>query len=228
MITLLGVGHVFDIGGAIRGEIIARRPRVVALELDSVRYQALMSRMPRARGISPLSLLAQFQVRIARQYGVEVGDEMVAAARAAQEIGSEIALIDQDSRTVLGRVWREMSFRERVRLLVSTVGGFLTRREKVEAELQRFYQDEHSFLQEFARELPTAKRILIDERDASMASALRQLEQAKGDVVAVVGEGHVDGLLQILAGTATQVVHLQQLRSAPSHPNASVNVSVQL
>jgi len=184
--------------------------------------------MPRARGISPLSLLAQFQVRIARQYGVEVGDEMVAAARAAQEVGSEIALIDQDSRTVLGRVWREMSFRERVRLLVSTVGGFLTRREKVEAELQRFYQDEHSFLQEFARELPTAKRILIDERDASMASALRQLEQAKGDVVAVVGEGHVDGLLQILAGTATQVVHLQQLRSAPSHPNASVNVSVQL
>jgi pheromone shutdown protein TraB len=228
MITLLGVGHVFDIGDAIRGEILHRRPRVVALELDSVRYQALMNRTPRARGISPLALLAQFQVRIARQYGVEVGDEMVAAARAAQEIGSEIALIDQDSRSVLGRVWREMSFGERVRLLVSTVGGFLTRRERVEAELQRFYQDERSFLGEFARELPTAKRILIDERDASMAFALRRLEEAKGDVVAVVGEGHLDGLLRHLAGAATQVVHLQELRSAPSGPNASVNVSVQL
>ena len=88
MITLLGVGHVFDIGRSIRSEILARHPKVVALELDPVRYHALMSRTPRARGISPLALLAQFQIRIARQYGVEVGDEMVAAARAAQEIGS--------------------------------------------------------------------------------------------------------------------------------------------
>src|SRR6266581_9347893 len=86
MITLLGVGHVFDISRAIRAEILGRRPRVVALELDPARYHALMSREPRARGLSPLALLAQFQIRIARQYGVEVGDEMVAASRAAQEV----------------------------------------------------------------------------------------------------------------------------------------------
>src|SRR2546429_8746376 len=108
MITLLGVGHVFDIGRSIRSEILARRPKVVALELDPVRYHALMSRTPRARGISPLALLAQFQIRIARQYGVEVGDEMIAAAQAAQEIGSEIALIDQDSRAILRRGWEGM------------------------------------------------------------------------------------------------------------------------
>src|SRR6266542_1140045 len=179
MITLLGVGHVFDIGRAIRAEVLARRPRVVALELDPARYQALMGREPRARGLSPLALLAQFQIRIARQYGVEVGDEMVAAAKAAQEVGSEVALIDQDSRAVLGRVWREMSFGERVRLLVSAIGGLFTRKERVDA-------DERGFIEEFARELPTAKRILIDERDALMASTLRQVADAKGDVVAVV------------------------------------------
>ncbi len=228
MITLLGVGHVFDIGKAIRAEIFARRPKVVALELDPVRYHALMNRTPHGRGLSPLALLAQFQMRIARQYGVEVGDEMVAAARAAQEVGSEIALIDLDSRAVLRRVWREMSFRERVRLLLSAVGGLFTRKERVEAELQRFYQDEASFLQEFARELPTAKRILIDERNGTMATSLRQLAEAKGDVVAVVGEGHVDGLLQHLDGVATEIVHLQELRSAPSTPNATASVSVQL
>ncbi|TLZ98479.1 MAG: hypothetical protein E6J94_08720 [Methanobacteriota archaeon] len=228
MITLLGVGHVFDIGRSIRSEILARRPKVVALELDPIRYDALLSRTPRARGLSALALLAQFQIRIARQYGVEVGDEMVAAARAAQEIGSEIALIDQDSRSVLGRVWRDMSFRERIRLLTSTVGGFFTRKERVEAELQRFYRDEPAFIQEFARELPTAKRILIDERDTAMAAKLRHLAESKGDVVAVVGEGHVDGLLHQLAGAAVQVVHLQQLRTPAAGPNASASVSVQL
>ncbi len=228
MITLLGVGHVFDIGRAIRAEILARRPKVVALELDPARYHALMSRAPQARGLSPLALLAQFQIRIARQYGVEVGDEMVAAAKAAQEIGGEIALIDLDSRVVLRRVWREMSYAERVRLVLSAVGGLFTRREKVESELQRFYRDEQSFIQEFAKELPTAKRILIDERDATMAGALRQLADAKGDIVAVVGEGHVDGLVRALSGVPVQIVHLEELRATPAVPNASANVSVQL
>src|SRR3989454_10624675 len=83
MITLLGVGHVFDIGAAIRSEVLARRPKVVALELDPARYQAIMSREPRRRGWSLLGLLAQFQVRIANQYRGQVRDEMVAAARAA-------------------------------------------------------------------------------------------------------------------------------------------------
>jgi len=228
MITLLGVGHVFDLGRAIRAEILARRPKVVALELDPIRYHALVRKTPRARGVSALSLLAHFQIRIAHQYGVEVGDEMIAAARAAQEIGSEIALIDQDSQAVLGRVWREMSLRERVRLVVSAVGGLFIRKEKVEAELERFYRNEPGFLQEFSRELPTAKRILIDERDASMARALQELAASKGDVVGVVGEGHVDGLVRHLGRVPLQVVHLQALRTAPAGPNASVNVSVQL
>src|SRR3989440_5372439 len=150
MITLLGVGHVFDIGRSIRAEILARRPRVVALELDPIRYNALLNRAPRGRGLSPLALLAQFQIRIARQYGVEVGDEMVAAARAAQEIGAEIALIDQDSRAILGRVWRDMSLTERGRLLVSPIGGLFTPKENDEAEPPRLYQNEAAFLQEFA------------------------------------------------------------------------------
>ncbi len=222
MITLLGVGHVFDIGAAIRAEVLARRPKVVALELDPIRYQAIMSREPRRRGWSVLGLLAQFQVRIADQYGVQVGDEMVAAARAAQEVGSEVVLIDEDSRVVLRRVWGD------IRLLTSALGAFFTRKEKVEAELQRFYRDEQSFLSEFAAELPTAKRILIDERDVAMARTLHQVAESRGDVVAVVGEGHVEGLLRHLAGVPIEVVHLEQLRSAPAGPNASVNVSVHL
>src|SRR5947208_5236556 len=108
MITLLGVGHVFDIGRSIRAEILARRPRVVALELDPIRYNALLNRAPRGRGLSPLALLSQFQIRIARQYGVAVGDEMGAAAPAAQEIGGAIALIHPDSTAVLQGVWTDL------------------------------------------------------------------------------------------------------------------------
>src|SRR2546430_12067021 len=95
MITLLGVGHVFDIGRSIRSEILARHPKVVALELDPIRYHALRSRTPRAHGISPLALLAQSQIRIARQYGVEVADEMIAPALASEQNGLYMTLIVQ-------------------------------------------------------------------------------------------------------------------------------------
>src|SRR5438128_9992239 len=98
MITLLGVGHVFDIGAAIRAQVLARRPKVVALELDPVRYQAIMSREPRRRGWSVPWLLAHFQLRIADRDRVQVADEMAAAARAGQAIGSGVVRIAEDSR----------------------------------------------------------------------------------------------------------------------------------
>src|SRR5436309_14780513 len=101
MITLLGVGHVFDIGRSIRAEILARRPRVVALELDPIRYNALLNRAPRGRGLAPLAVVAQFQIRIAWQYGGEDGEAMVAVAGAAQVIGTERALRDQDAAAAL-------------------------------------------------------------------------------------------------------------------------------
>ena len=230
MITLLGVGHVFDLERSIRHAIFARRPRVVALELDPARFASLMNRSPRAPRASVFGLLAQFQARIAEQYGVQVGDEMVAAAKAAQEVGSEVALIDQDSRVTLSRAWSGMSFQERVRLVVFAVSGLFVRKQRVERELDRFYQDERAYLEQFAHELPTIKRVLIDERDAHMADALRQIHTAKGDVLAVVGDGHIEGLGRLLAGEPVQVVRLRDLVQPPaaSSPTASTTVSYRL
>lgn len=229
MITLLGVGHVFDLGASIRGAIHARAPKVVALELDAARFTYLMNRTPRARRPSVLGLIAEFQARIAEQYGVQVGDEMVAAAKAAQEIGCPVALIDQDSRVTLSRAWRAMSFAERVRLVVFAVSGLFVRRKRVEAELDRFYQDERGYLEQFAKELPTVKRVLIDERDAQMAQALRELHATRGEVVAVVGDGHIEGLGRLLQGLPVEVVRLRDLqRPPPAAPSASATVSYRL
>jgi pheromone shutdown protein TraB len=228
MITLLGVGHVFDLGRSIRAEIHRRRPRVVALELDHPRFAALAARAQGAGRPSLFSVLGRFQSRIASQYGVQVGDEMLAAARAAQEVGSEIALIDRDSRATLLRAWHLMPFRERVRLLSSVLGSFFIPRAKVEEELARYEADERAVMEEFAAELPTVKRVLIDERDEHMATVLRDLHRAKGDVVAVVGDGHIDGLQGRLEGESVDVVRLKELRAQVDSPGASATVSYQL
>ncbi len=235
MITLLGVGHVFDLGRSVRDQILRRRPRVVALELDPARYAYLANRGPRSSRPSLFGLLARFQARIASEYGVQVGDEMLAAARAAAESGSEVALIDRDSRVTLRRAWSEMAFEERIRLFISALGSLLVRPKRVEAELDRFYQDEHAYVEEFGRELPTVKRVLIDERDAYMADALRQLHAAKGEVVAVVGDGHVEGLSRLLNDVPLEVVRLRELQTGRvgtpaggSGSNASATVSYRL
>src|SRR3989304_1872524 len=73
MITLVGVGHVFDIGARVRDVVLARRPKVVALELDPLRYSALLSRRREARGVSLLHLLASLESKIAREYGAQGG-----------------------------------------------------------------------------------------------------------------------------------------------------------
>lgn len=221
MITLLGVGHVFDIGPSIRTAIQRRSPKVVALELDPARFAYLMNRTPRARRLSVFGLIAEFQARMAEQYGVQVGDEMVAAAKAAAEVGCPVALIDQDSRVTLTRAWQAMSFSERVRLVVFLLSGLLASRKRVEAELDRFYQDERGVLEQFAKELPTVKRVLIDERDAQMAQAIRSLHESKGDVVAVVGDGHVEGLSGLLQGVPFEVVRLRELQPRPPAQGAA-------
>ena len=58
MITLLGVGHVFDLGASIRTAIQTRAPKVVALELDPARFAYLMNRQPRSSRASVIGLLA--------------------------------------------------------------------------------------------------------------------------------------------------------------------------
>src|SRR3989304_937153 len=98
MITLVGVGHVFDIGARVRDVVLARRPKVVALELDPLRYSALLSRRREARGVSLLHLLASLESKIAREYGVQVGDEMLAGAQAARGAGGAPGLVDRAPR----------------------------------------------------------------------------------------------------------------------------------
>ncbi len=226
MITIIGVGHVFDIGGQVRQVVLNRQPGVVGVELDRERYYALSNRQGREDSGVLYRLLSLFQRRIAHEYGVEVGDEMLAAAKAATELGAEIAFLDMDSGMVLSRLWDSMTFEEKVKLFVSTFAAFFVGKKQVERELERFDKDSKSYIEEFAGQFPSVKRILIDDRDRYIAEGVRQLAAKYGKVVAVVGEGHVDGITRQLMDMGPEVVRLRELRSNPSESNASISFAV--
>ncbi len=226
VITLIGVGHVFDLGSSLRGAIEARRPKVVGIELDAARFAALQAGTPRGPPLSLYGLIAFIQRRIARDYGTTAGAEMLAAATAGRDIGAGLAFLDLDSRAVLARLMRTMTLREKVRFATSVLGGLFLRKEKVDAEISKFDANQPAFFDELAREFPAIKQVLIDERNAHMAESIRTLERDHGSVLAVVGEGHIEGLASLLADRSPELVRLRDLRGRPPEGNASVTVSV--
>ena len=231
LVTLIGTGHVFDIGARVREEIRRAAPQVVGIELDPPRYQALRSRNKDKKGV-PLvyRILADFQARIADAYGVEAGDEMLAAADEARALGVQLALIDVDAQRAFQRLRKEMGFREKMRFLVSLVGGALMPGKSVEKQVDEMQDNYALWFEEMGRQFPTLKRVLLDERNEHMARHLEHLARGRERVVAVMGDGHVDGVEAILKakGVPVRTVRLRDLRKAAPAPvgNATATLSI--
>jgi pheromone shutdown protein TraB len=233
LITLIGTGHVFDIGARVREEIRRRAPQVVGIELDGPRYHALRNKNKDRSGTPVVyRLLADFQTRIANQYGVEAGDEMLAASDEAKALNVPLALIDKDAQQTFARLRKEMRFGEKMRLFGSAVVGLLPilPGKSIEKQVEEMQEDYASYFTQMEKQFPTLKRVLLDERNEHMARALQDLARTNERVVAVVGDGHVDGIHAILkgAGLDVETVRLKELRakSAAAAPQGNATASL--
>jgi pheromone shutdown protein TraB len=217
MITLIGVGHVFDIGARLKAAIAARSPELVCLELDRARFQSLLERPKNGMEGAPMmyQMLAGFQQRIADQYGTAVGNEMLAAAEAARDLKAHLAFIDLESSRIFQEFWSEMTLREKVKLMLASFLGMFTSKKGVEKEVARFEENPQDYIEAFSKEFPSAKRVLIDKRDEHMSRKLRELSGRFGRIVAVVGDGHIEGMSRRMADLKPEIVRLSELRKAP-------------
>jgi pheromone shutdown protein TraB len=222
MIIILGVGHVFDIAEQVRHIIQEEHPDVVGVELDPGRYQALLNPGKNTDAQLTYRLLAAFQRRLARQYGGEVGSEMLAATRTAQEIGSEVLFIDADAGQLFGRLWKEMPMREKLKLGLSALTSLFLSRKKVEKELETFQSNESIYLEEMGVQFPTLKRMLIDERNEIMAKRIDQAASRYPIVLAVIGDGHVEGIVRLLGRDDIKVYRLKEIRGQASREEEGV------
>lgn len=213
MITIVGVGHVFDIKDQVREIVIGQMPGAVAVELDPSRYYAIQH--PQApRNLPPTyRILSHFQKRLAKDFGGELGSEMISAIDAAKEIGVEALLIDADASTLFNQIWKEMPLKERVLLFFSAITSLFASKKKVEEELERFSENEEAYLDQFGASFPTLKKVLIDDRNRLMAARLADAEAKHGSVVAIVGDGHVEGISALLAPRSLNIIRLKQLLS---------------
>ncbi len=213
MITLIGVGHVFKIADQVKGVILGEMPGAVCVELDPGRYYALCHPEVQRQGPITYRILSLFQRRLAKNFGGELGSEMLAAVEAARLLGVEALMIDMDAKTMFDRVWREMPIKERLKLFFSAITGMFASKESVENELDSFSENEEAYLKEFENQFPTLKRVLIDDRNKLMSARILEAEARVGNVVAVIGEGHIDGIRKLLGDRDVQLVRLKDLQS---------------
>ena len=184
------------------------RPDTVCVELCKARYETLTD-PTRWRKLNIFEVILQrkipflvanlalqtFQRRIGEKLGVRPGEEMLAAVRAAKRVGAELVLADRDVQATLRRTWANMSPVNKAKLVAGLLGT-ATDRQEIDAEQVEALKDrDHisDLLKELAVAMPEVKEPLIDERDRYLMSAV---EDAPGKtVVAVVGAGHVEGMV---------------------------------
>ena len=209
-IYIVGTAHVSQSSvEEVRRVIAEVRPDTVCVELDKMRYEALVDRnswhrmdifqiirQKKVLFLMTSLALSAYQKRIGKRLGVKPGAEMLAATEAAHEVGAELVLADRDIQATLKRTWSNLGLWNKARLasgvLVAPFSMDEISSEQVEQLKDRDAVSE--MLQELALVMPGIKEPLIDERDAYLMSSI---DQAPGKrIVAVVGAGHVNGILE--------------------------------
>jgi len=121
-----------------------------------------------------------------------------------------------------------MSFEEKVKMFVGLISSLFVRKKSVDREIERFEEDSGAYLEAFGEEFPSIKKILIDDRNAHMARAIEKISETHMNIVAVIGDGHVEGVRDLLSERDVDVVRLRDLRSEPSTSDVTFSFSIEV
>ena len=211
-LMLIGTAHVIDLSLPLERHIKNFDPDIVALELDKQRWHALKTKTQGSEGPFYLRMLARLQKYLGDSFGSSPGSEMMVATRVASSIGAKLAFIDKPILRTITRAWRKMPWNEFYAMIkdsmISFVGGG-----NISIEKSIKTGDFSNELKEFSLYYPSLKKELIDKRDTYMSTRIVRLFRSHKceKIVAVVGEGHIDGMAEKLNSLNPIIVRLSDL-----------------
>jgi len=212
---IIGTAHVSRESAELVERVIeAEVPDTVCVELCQARYQSMTDRdawrnmdiikvIREKKSFLLLAnlLLASFQKKVAAKFDIRPGEEMIRAVDKANEVGAELVLADRNVQTTLSRAWQSMGFFKKASLLFQMLLSVGSADDIEEEEIEKLKNQDmlESVLEDVGKSHPALREILIDERDRYLAHNIRH---AAGDkVVAVVGAGHLPGILRYFDNT---------------------------
>src|SRR5581483_7993414 len=127
------------------------------------------------------------------------GAEMIAAIQATDANGAKLALVDRDIGITLRRAYAKMGFGEKMRLGWELMKSLVGAGDDEEMDVEEILQEDvlTAMMGDLSEMAPTVADVLIHERDAYLASHIREAAKG-GHVVAVLGAGHLAGVEKYL------------------------------
>jgi len=158
-------------------------------------------------------ILASYQKKLGDQLGVMPGSELLEAAKTAENMNIPVELCDRDVRVTMRRAWKTTSFFRKSYLVASLIASLFEDTEITEEKLAELKETDvlSELMAELGQALPELKQVLIDERDTYLAE---KIKEAKGEkIVAVVGAGHIEGIIKALQEDRTD--QMEEINTIP-------------
>src|SRR3989338_3562402 len=210
-LVLVGTSHIAIQSIKEVEEIIEKeKPEVVALELDKTRYYTLINKTERRKiGLKEMKIIgvkgflfAKFgeyaEKKMGSMVGVSPGDEMIKAAEIASKNKCKIALIDQEIKITLKNFSKEITWREKFKFFFDIIKGLLGIGKKIKIDLTKVPEKEliNEMLKTTKNRYPNLYKVLVEDRNKYMANKLNKLMKNYSKIVAVVGAGHEDEIVE--------------------------------
>ncbi|MCM3707266.1 MULTISPECIES: TraB/GumN family protein [Cytobacillus] len=205
---LIGTAHVSKHSAEqVKKVIEAEQPDSVCVELDEQRYQSITEgskwkemdiiQVIKEKKASLLLMnlaISSFQNRMADQFGIKAGQEMIQGIESAKETGAELVLADRNIQITFARIWGNLGLKGKSLLLSQVIASIFSKDTITEEELEKMKNQDtiNAILNEFTDSFPRLKKPLIDERDQYLAQKIKDAPGEK--IVAVLGAAHVPGI----------------------------------
>lgn len=212
-IILIGTAHVSKKSAdEVKQLVEEEKPDTVCVELCESRYHAIMDAerwkntdivkiIKEGKSLILLInlIMSSYQKRLARQFGIKPGQEMIQGIESANEHGAVLCLADRDIQITMRRLWRGLGFWGKAKLFYQLMLSLVSSDEISEEELDKIKSEDMltSVLSELSQSFPSLKTIIVDERDKYLAQKIKETSGEK--VVAVLGAAHIPGIKKELA-----------------------------
>ena len=213
-LILIGSSHIAKQSvEEVRKTIEREKPKIIALELDHARLQALLSPQSKRSAIAIIkkfgikgwlfnSLGSYAEKTLGKYTEIKPGSEMRTALEFAKKEKIKIALIDQPIEITIKKLTKQITRKEKLKFLKDILSIPFTKK-KIKFDIRTVPSQKliDKIVNEVKIKYPTVYKILIEERDMILAKQLKKImEQEKGTILAVIGAGHIKGVLRNIHG----------------------------
>ncbi len=209
-LILIGTSHIAkESVEDVERVILKERPDLVALELDRERFYALLHGIRGRIGIKEIkkigfkgylfAKIGEFAERkLGSKVGISPGEEMLKAAKIASKENIKIALIDQKIEVTLKNFSKELTWKEKFRFISDIFMGIFSKKYRIKIDLKKVPKKDfiNKMLKQVKKRYPNFYKVLVEDRNKYMAKKLFRLMKDYGKIVAVVGAGHEDEIVE--------------------------------